>query len=216
MKPFNFSSPYSRLGLFFAATICAGALLFRGSSEPAHEVFIIGEANGGDRLPWKLVEPPALDFQDFDPGAADIPNFRDPAKNALFGDTKAPCFEVKIDPSVPGAGVDYRSDMFAGSTLVTSEVFTEAIKAVMTESFKDEAWARDAKCFAGSFIVSFSVTDTGELGANMLVHHLRGQSFEAGHAVLDVLRSMDREGYRWHDGTEGAGEVRVPVSFRLV
>lgn len=167
-------------------------------------------------LPWKLVEPPSINFEDFDPGAADIPNFRDPAASSLFGESKAPCFEVKIDPSVPGATEDYRTDMFVGSTLVTSTAFTEAIKQVMTEEFKDEVWARDAKCFAGSFVVSFSVTENGELGSNMLVHHLRGQSFGAGHAVLDVLRSMDRDGYRWHDGTQNAGEVRIPVSFKLV
>lgn len=50
----------------------------------------------------------------------------------------------------------------------------------------------------------------------MLVHHLRGSSFSAGHAVLDVLRSLDREGHRWHDGADGAGEVRIPISFKLV
>lgn len=216
MKPFNFSSPYSRIGLFLAATFCAGVLLIKGNQERKLKTYVITHDAEGDNLPWKLVEPPTINFEDFDPGAADIPNFRDPAASSLFGESEAPCFEVKIDPSVPGAAEDYRADMFAGGTLVTSRAFTEAIKQVMTEEFKEEVWARNASCFAGSFVVSFSVTEEGALGSNMLVHHLRGRSFGAGHAVLDVLRSMDREGHRWHDGTAGAGEVRIPVSFKLV
>ena len=216
MKPFNFSSPYSRLGFFLAASICATAFLVKSGERQQPDHVFGTDAFQANDLPWKLVEPPQLNFEDFDPGAADIPNFRDPAANALFGDRKAPCFEVKIDPSVPGANLDYRTDMFRGGALVTSAVFTDALKAVMAEEFKEEVWARDAKCFAGSFVVSFSVEENGKLGANMLVHHLRGQSFEAGHAVLDVLRSLDREGHRWHDGTGGAGEVRIPVSFKLV
>ncbi len=216
MKPFNFSSPYSRIGFFLAAAVCAGALLLKGDKTPEVDVYVLDNTSPAERLPWKLVEPPAIDFEDFDPGAADIPNFRDHAANALFGEAKVPCFEVKIDPSVPGADIDYRTDMFSGSSLVTSEAFAEALKLKMSEAFKDEVWARDAKCFAGSFVVSFSVTESGYLGSTMLVHHLRGQSFDAGHGVLDVLRSLDREGIRWHDGTKGAGEVRIPISFKLV
>lgn len=145
MKPFSFSSPYSRIGLFAAAAICAGALLIKGNQEPEPEVFIFQVDEFQQDMPWKLVEPPRLDFENFDPGAADIPNFRDPAASSLFGESKTPCFEVKIDPTVPGASVDYRSDMFGGSALVTSEAFTEAIKEVMAEEFKYEVWARDAK-----------------------------------------------------------------------
>ncbi|MEM6770197.1 MAG: hypothetical protein AAF597_06425 [Bacteroidota bacterium] len=142
MKPFNFSSPYSRLGLFLAASICGAALLIKSGDQNKTDAVSATDLFGNDKLTWKLVEPPTLDFEDFDPGAADIPNFRDPAAASLFGETKAPCFEVKIDPSVPGADEDYRTDMFAGSTLVNGEAFTEALKATMTEEFKNEVWAR--------------------------------------------------------------------------
>jgi hypothetical protein len=74
---------------------------------------------------------------------------------------------------------------------------------------------RDNKCFNGSFVVSFDVDAEGRIGENMLVHHLTGSSNAAGIAVLDVLRGMDLEGHRWHDGTAGQVEVRVPVKFKL-
>ena len=98
MKPFNFSSPYSRIGLFCAAAICAGALLIKGNQKTEQEVMIIHSDALQHDLPWKLVEPPRLNFEDFDPGAADIPNFRDPAASSLFGESKAPCYQTFHEP----------------------------------------------------------------------------------------------------------------------
>jgi hypothetical protein len=105
--------------------------------------------------------------------------------------------------------------MFGGQNVVTTEQFRAELETAMAESFTEEIWARDRKCFNGSFVVSFDVDDSGRLGKNMLVHHIRGSSSDAALAVLDVLRSMDLDGHHWHAGDQPAGEVRVPLSFRL-
>lgn len=187
-------------------------------NQPAEQVyatFSTDSFQSGSDPSWKLIEPPTLDFGEFNPDASDIPNFREPAR-FFSGDAKAPCFTVFIDPTVPGAKEDYRTDLFGdGQMVVSTEAFTEGLKDQLAEEFSAEAWAREPNCFDGSFVVSFAVTEDGRLGADMLVHHLRGQSNEAGISVLDVLRSMDRFGHRWHDGTKGAGEVRIPVKFKL-
>lgn len=219
MKPFNFSSPYSRLGMFFAMAACACAATFSLLQEPEPVPFRFSFESSAkvehDRLPWKLVEPPHMDFGDFNPDASDIPNFRDPAR-FFNSEAKAPCFSVFIDPTVPGGTEDHYSGVFGGSDLVVStEAFTDGLKEKMAEEFSAEAWARDPNCFDGSFVVTFTVAEDGSIGDDMLVHHLRGTSNQAGISVLDVLRSMDRFGHRWHDGTKGTGEVRIPVKFKL-
>jgi hypothetical protein len=159
-------------------------------------------------------------YQDFladadDKARADVPNFRDAGDDSFYSGSETPCFKVKIDPKVVGHDADYRLDMFGGQNVVTTEQFRAELETAMAESFTEEIWARDRKCFNGSFVVSFDVDDSGRLGKNMLVHHMRGSSSDAGLAVLDVLRSMDLDGHHWHAGDQPAGEARVPVSFRL-
>lgn len=217
MKPFNFSSPYSRLGIAFALVSCLGVFLFNlAQPEPNARVLFSTDAfQRNSNLPWKLIEPPHLDFGEFNLRNDDIPNFREASR---FFDDEAisPCFTVWIDETIPGAAKDAVSGRFGNSDLtIGTEAFTEGLKKRMADDFSAEAWARDRNCFDGSFVVSFTVTEEGRLGDSALVHHLRGQSNSAGISVLDVLRSLDREGVRWHDGTQGAGEVRIPVKFKL-
>lgn len=218
MKFLDFSSPYSRFGIFFgiALGIFAGAatLVEQMTSEPVY-VYTV-DATATEALTWKLKEPPHLDFGDFDPQPSNIPNFREPARFLHGDNAEAPCFTVRIDPTVPGADIDYRSDIFGdGELLVSTDALTDGFKQAMAEDFSAEAWARDPNCFDGSFVVSFTVTEDGRIGDDMLVHHLQGQSNQAGISVLDVIRELDYKGYRWHDGTKGTGEVRIPVKFKL-
>ena len=211
MKPFSFSSPYAFVGLFFGAILLAGAGLIEAMTPDLDTRRVAPQ-----QLPWKLIEPPALETVRGWSSQAhdDIPNFRQ--YDHPWETDALPCFTVRIDPTVAGAREDYRSDLFGNGPLVASaEVFTEALKEAMAADFSAEAWARDPNCFDGSFVVSFSVTETGRLGDDMLVHHLRGQSNQAGISVLDVLREMDRNGHRWHDGTGESGIVRIPVKFKL-
>ena len=211
MKALNFNSPFAVVGL------AAAILLFIGS-------------RGYDFTPTSNVKPVFTSLEEVDMYgarpraqaelydqyvvAAEVANFRDTDK-AFFG-SDSPCFEVTIDPTVAGADTDYRLDLFGGNHLSATEVFTTELSAALSESFTEETWARDAKCFAGTFVASFTVTETGQLGDNMLVHHLRGSSGSAALAVLDVLRDMNNTGHRWHEGDMPAGEVRIPVRFKLM
>lgn len=218
MKLFDFSSPYSRFGLFFGVVLgtfaCLATLVESMDGEPSYAYTI--DATATEALPWKLKEPPHLDFGDFSAPSSGIPNFREPARFLQGDDAKAPCFTVYIDPTVPGADVDYRGDLFGdGELLVSTNALTDGFKEAMARDFSAEAWARDPNCFDGSFVVSFTVTEEGRIGEDMLVHHIEGQSNQAGISVLDVLRELDYGGYRWHDGTKGTGEVRIPVKFKL-
>jgi len=106
MKLFDFSSPYSR-----------ATLVESMDGEPSYAYTI--DATATEALPWKLKEPPHLDFGDFSAPSSGIPNFREPARFLQGDDAKAPCFTVYIDPTVPGADVDYRGDLF-GEWPVTS------------------------------------------------------------------------------------------------
>ena len=218
MKPFNFSSPYSHLGILSAIFACAAVLTFQ-VTKPAEPDFVFATDAFGSGEPFDLshMDLSEFNFEKTVPHHDDIPNFRDHSRFLYNeGSAKAPCFTVQIDPTVDGADSDYRTDLFGdGQLLISSDKFAESLKQRMADDFSAETWARDDNCFDGSFVVSFAVTAEGRLGDDMLVHHLRGKSNSAGISVLDVLRSLDREGVRWHDGTKGAGEVRIPVKFKL-
>lgn len=222
MKLFNFSSPYSRIGIFFALVTCACAAFvqFDNSFGPEPTKIIVdGHSFQFDfekaESEFTFDEDIKQQHEDFKNWASDVPNFRDIETASLFDDGKEPCFTVKIDPTVKGADIDYRSDLFGATQVVAEETFAESLKEAMTEEFLEEVWARNQNCFKGTFVVSFDVTDDGRLGKEMLVHHLTGASNSAGIAVLDVLRDMDTSGHLWHDGSQGAGEVRIPISFKL-
>ncbi|MEO0734207.1 MAG: hypothetical protein AAFZ52_15330, partial [Bacteroidota bacterium] len=111
---------------------------------------------------------------------------------------------------------DYRTDLFNQQFIATQGDLLDRIKSSLTTSFLDKTWEMDKDCFSGSFVVSFDVAEDGTLGKNMLVHHLRGGSNNAGFAVVEVLWDMERQGHTWHDGTQGSGEVRIPVRFTLL
>lgn len=219
MKYLGLVSDYARVGIFFAVVALLVNLFYD---------FSIPSANTAVDYQWDESQVPGqrprFEFVPFDPSAdyveksdrnrAAAPNFRDAGDDAFYYGSETPCFRVEIDENV--AGNDFQADMFSGeSYLSTSELFRSGLETAMAESFTDEVWARDKKCFNGSFVVSFDVDADGRIGDNMLVHHIKGSSNAAGIAVLDVLRSMDLQGHRWHDGTAGAAEVRVPVKFRL-
>jgi len=207
MKNPGLSSPYARVGLFFCllTTVIGGYLVGRQpevvpvsytytwASEAAHET-------AADEFFDAIRSQEEKDAVDY--------------LNSLSAE---PCFEVKIDPKLLDDAEVNRSDLFNGGEITsTRELLVSELKTKLAASFSDEVWKRDPKCFDGSFVVSFGVNADGSLSENMLVHHIKGGSNMAGVAVLDVLLKMNREGHRWHDGTQGTGEVRVPVSFKLV
>jgi hypothetical protein len=220
MKYFGLSSDYARAGIFFAIAAVTISLFYD---------FSIPSANTAVDLSWDVSQVPGerprveygmpgydrdLQHKEMTRNRAEAQNFRDVGSDAFYYGSDTPCFKVEIDESV--SGTDFQPDLFSGeSYLSTSELFRSGLETAMAESFTEEVWARDSKCFNGSFVVSFDVDAEGRIGKNMLVHHVKGSSNAAGIAVLDVLRSMDLDGHRWHDGSAGNVEVRVPVKFRL-
>ena len=219
MRVLNFNSPYALIGLTFAVLLSLTAVVYQsGASSNADPILIPAKPAFESLEEVDLYGArPRAQAELFDKyvNHADVPNFRD-AGGTVFTGSDTPCFEVTIDPTVEGNDADYRLDMFGGAHVATSDLFRSELSAALSKSFTEEVWARDNKCFAGSFVVSFSVTEQGRLGQNMLVHHLRGSSSSAGFAVLDVLREMELNGHRWHDGDQPAGEVRIPVRFKLM
>ena len=223
MKYLGLSSDYARVGIFFAIAAVAVSLFYDFSIPSTKAVVDVNWNESqvpGERLRIDfdmLKVAPKPQHPAFEERArlrADAQNFRDAGRDDFYYGSETPCFKVEIDESV--SGTDFQADMFSGeSYLSTSEMFRSGLEVAMAESFTEEVWARDSKCFNGSFVVSFDVDNEGRIGKNMLVHHVKGSSNAAGIAVLDVLRSMDLDGHRWHDGTAGEVEVRVPVKFKL-
>ena len=220
MKNLGLSSDYARVGIFFAIIAVLVSLFYDFSVPRSHT----GEYVVFDQeVTVMRGQRPRMHFEPFDPLVGDLapernraaaPNFRDAGDDAFYYGSETPCFKVEIDENVDGNG--FQADMFSGeSYLSTSELFRSGLETAMADSFTEEVWARDKKCFNGSFVVSFDVDREGRIGDNMLVHHIKGSSNAAGIAVLDVLRDMDLQGHRWHDGSAGAVEVRVPVKFKL-
>lgn len=223
MKYLGLSSDYARVGVFFAIATVAVSLFYNFNVPSAKTVVDVNWNESqvpGERprIDFDMadfsVNPYSKEFQEFARNRAEALNFRDAGRDDFYYGSDTPCFKVEIDEGV--SGNNFQADMFSGeSYLSTSEMFRSGLETAMAESFTEEVWARDSKCFNGSFVVSFDVDDEGRIGKNMLVHHVKGSSNAAGIAVLDVLRSMDLDGHRWHDGTAGNVEVRVPVKFKL-
>ena len=223
MKYFGLSSDYARVGIFFAIAAVAVSFFYDFSIPSTKAVVDVNwkesQVQGErPRSDFDMADfsknPYSKEFQEAVRNRAEALNFRDAGSDDFYYGSDTPCFKVEIDESV--SGNNFQADMFSGdSYLSTSEMFRSGLETAMAESFTEEVWARDNKCFNGSFVVSFDVDSEGRIGENMLVHHVKGSSNAAGSAVLDVLRSMDLSGHRWHDGTAGEVEVRVPVKFRL-
>jgi len=206
MKNLGFSSPYACVGLFFClfSTIIGGYLVGRQQEVVFTTTPHFKAASAYDSSVEEFFETIRRQENKDATGYLDVASAE-------------PCFEVKIDPELLEDAEVNRSDLFNGGEITsTRELLVSELKTKLAASFSDEVWKRDPKCFDGSFVVSFGVSEDGSLGENMLVHHIKGGSNMAGVAVLDVLLKMNREGHSWHDGTQGAGEVRVPVSFKLI
>jgi|GEM_PF-2233699 len=226
MKNLGFNSPYAFVGIFLAV-MAFGLSTFYDFRIPTANAVPVANYDAADVKGARALRGMDLSDKQFFPDQdffdeivadlhrADVPNFRDAGDDAFYTGSDTPCFRVEIDPDVAGHNQDYRLDMFGGTHIETTDLFRSGLEDALAKTFQEEVWARDRKCFNGSFVVSFDVDGSGRLGTNMLVHHLRGSSSTAGLAVLDVLRGMDIDGHRWHDGSLPRGEVRVPVSFRL-
>jgi len=210
MKNLGIRSPYAKLGI----QLTIGCFLFAAffsrdrSTTPKIEEYVI-TANTLDpsfnpEIAWR--ELPGY-LQDEEEAAA---------KKWLDTKSSTPCFEVAIDETVDGYADDYRTDLFASSYIATQQDLITRIETGLSASFLDKTWELDKDCFSGSFVVSFDVAEDGTLGKNMLVHHVRGGSNNAGFAVLEVLWDMERKGHTWHDGSQGTGEVRIPIRFQLI
>jgi len=214
MKLLGLTSRYARLGIFSAGGCLLLAALFAGtgwSFQVNDSYVVIGQPNAyvPTKMDWSGVGD--IDWEEF---ARD--QEMEASRAFADGDSKEPCFDVVIDEKVEGYEVAYRTDLFGGNYIGTQETLIKEIEAGLTTSFLDKTWEMDRDCFSGSFVVSFDVEEDGTLGKNMLVHHLRGGSSNAAFAILEVLWEMERSGHTWHDGTQGAGEIRIPVSFRLL
>lgn len=126
--------------------------------------------------------------------------------------TKTPCYTVTIDPTVDGFD-ETHSAVFGESIMDDTDGFLAELETLLIDEFTQTAWNGD--CFEGSFVVSFNVKEDGSLGHTIIVHHLR-QGGELVHGrVYQMMYGLDHDGHRWHDGTRGAGEVRIPVRFRI-
>lgn len=219
MKPLGFNSPYALAGICFAvASISISTFFdFTIKSAPTNPLseYIVEDVRGARERPEWM--PHDLILEENFPAAnrADVPNFRDAGDDAFYSESAEPCFVVDINPDVAGHNDRLKTHIFGDVRIKTTDLFRSGLEDALAESFTEEVWARDKKCFNGSFVVSFNVDGAGRLADNMLVHHITGSANEAGVAVLDVLREMDLDGHRWHDGSLDGGEVRVPVSFRL-
>ncbi|MEM9928715.1 MAG: hypothetical protein AAF840_02750 [Bacteroidota bacterium] len=222
MKNLGLRSDYARLGILFAAIALIATFTFSPQVPSAktdimvqYDAAYVPGARSEKAINLHDLQQLAEKFADESMERASVPNFRDAGNDDFYYGSDTPCFVVEFDDEVAGNNEDYRIDMFGGTYIETSDLFRSGLETAMAESFTEEVWARDRKCFNGSFVVSFDVDDNGRIGKNMLVHHITGSSNAAGIAVLDVLRDMDLQGHRWHNGAAGAGEVRIPVKFRL-
>jgi hypothetical protein len=219
MKNLGFNSPYALAGMCFAIASISISTFFDFSikSAPTNPLseYVVEDVRGARERPsW--TQPGFYQKQIASlRNRADVPNFRDAGDDSFYYGSATPCFAVTINPDVAGHNDRLKTHIFGDVRIETTDLFRSGLENALAESFTEEVWARDKKCFNGSFVVSFNVDGNGRLADNMLVHHITGSANEAGMAILDVLRGMDTDGHRWHDGSLDGGEVRVPVSFRL-
>ena len=219
MKNLGFNSPYALAGLCFAVVSIAVSTLFdftirSAPTNPLSE-YVLEDVRGARERPEWMPHDLYLEENPSSTNRADVPNFRDAGDDAFYSESATPCFEVTINPDVAGHNDRLKTHIFGDVRIETTDLFRSGLENALAESFTEEVWARDKKCFNGSFVVSFNVDEGGRLADNMLVHHIKGSANEAGMAVLDVLRGMDLDGHRWHDGSLDGGEVRIPVAFHL-
>ncbi len=221
MKYLGLYSDYARVGILFAVIALMVSFFYDARVPSAKTEFVVQwdpthvPGARGASAPKVVKFDRERAFRKDAEHRASAPNFRDSGDDAFYYGSESPCFKVEIDEAVAGHNDNYRTDMFGGTYIETSDLFRSGLETALADSFTEEVWARDRKCFNGSFVVSFDVDTEGRIGNNMLVHHVKGSSNAAGIAVLDVLRDMDLQGHRWHAGAAGAGEVRIPVKFRL-
>ncbi|WP_020568465.1 hypothetical protein [Neolewinella persica] len=127
-------------------------------------------------------------------------------------EAKIPCYTVTIDPTVDGFE-DKREAVFGDAIMDGTDGFLAELETLLIDEFTRTAW--NGQCFEGSFVVSFNVDADGSLGHTIIVHHLRQGGKSVMHGVYNMMYDLDNQGHRWHDGTRGAGEVRIPVRFRI-
>lgn len=126
--------------------------------------------------------------------------------------SKVPCYTFEIDPTVDGFD-ETHSGVFGESIMDGTDGFLAELETFLIDEFTRTAW--NGHCFEGSFVVSFNVEEDGNLGHTIIVHHLRKGGTSVAHGVYQMLYDLDNAGHLWHDGTRGAGEVRIPVRFRI-
>ncbi|MEM1357954.1 MAG: hypothetical protein AAGF89_07140 [Bacteroidota bacterium] len=202
MNLLGLTSRYARVGIFFAIwSLMASVFFFSQSPRYANS-------------DWSY-QVQAADF--VQPSwSGDNAEYREFREYVAETEYSGPCFEVNLDETVAGYATDYRTDLFGDTYIPNQEALIDELAEGLSTSFLDKTWEMDKDCFSGSFVVSFDVDEDGTLGQNILVHHLRGGSNNAAFAIMEVLWDMERSGHTWHDGTQGKGEVRIPVSFRLI
>jgi hypothetical protein len=126
--------------------------------------------------------------------------------------TKTPCYSVTIDSTVDGFE-DTRQAVFGNSIMDGTDGFLTELESLLIDKFIRRSW--NGQCFEGSFVVSFNAAADGSLGHTIIVHHLRAGVKSVAHGVYQMMFDLDHQGHRWHDGTRGAGEVCIPVWFRI-
>jgi hypothetical protein len=124
-----------------------------------------------------------------------------------------PCYTAHLDPSVPGGTA--RRTALGSSLMVENAAFMQELEAFLIDRLTNEAWQRNRRCIEGSFVVNFSVEADGSLGNTMMLHHQLGGGSSIGINIFGILKDLERDGVRWHDGTLGQGEIILPVRFRI-
>jgi len=237
MKFLDFNSPYAQVGMFFALMALAVSTLYdtniRSAPTGPLAAYEVSDVRGArPAFKWKDVED--VEFIDrveadeeewqWDGGNEDYANFKKvinqeaqlmkrPVDYVPAPDlTKEPCYSVLIDPTVEGYD-ETHPNVFGPDVMSGTEDFLTELETLLIEEFTKTSW--DGSCFQGSFVVSFNVTAEGGLGHTIIVHHLVDGGKQAMPGVYQMLRDMHNSGFRWHDGTKGEGEIRIPVRFRI-
>lgn len=208
MKDNGLHSPYARLGIALAYLFPILAMIFSlpkiSEGSTAYQQVKIEERNLNYTHQWS---------DEIDRQFTDNRFMEDYMREEV---PENPCYEVSVDESLLVGMERYRSDLVGEELLDIENLLTEDFKTALARDFSTRIWDNSKNCFEGSFIVSFAVTEDGKLGPDMLVHHLKGQSNEGGKAAVKVLFDLQATGHRWHDGSQPAGEVRLPVRFKLL
>ena len=199
MKNFGFLSSYAKYG-----ALC-GAVLFCMYSLPSivrHSIQRAQSYTWEERMQRSLDEPTRI-WRD---------EFRD---ENWRSESKTPCYEVTIDNDLLIGLEDFKSGNFGEEVLDIDHLLTEEFKTSLAAEFSTRTWQNENHCFDGSFVISFRTEADGSLGTDMLTHNIKGGAHGGGTMASRVVLDLDARGHRWHDGTLPAGEVRLPVRFRM-